>query len=105
MPTVTEIFETMEYGPAPESSSAAMEWIQHRSPFGLYVGGKWIPAGEREQFETINPAANRVLAHISQAGNSDVDAAVAAARTAQPGWLALGGHARSRYLYAMARQI
>ncbi len=32
-------------------------------------------------------------------------AAVAAARAAQPGWWALGGHARARWLYALARQI
>ena len=31
--------------------------------------------------------------------------AVKAARAAQPGWEALGGHARARFLYALARQI
>jgi aldehyde dehydrogenase (NAD+) len=34
-----------------------------------------------------------------------VDRAVRAAREAQSGWWALGGHGRARYLYAMARQI
>ena len=28
-----------------------------------------------------------------------------AARAAQPGWWALGGHGRARYLYAIARQV
>src|ERR687890_581175 len=31
--------------------------------------------------------------------------AVAPARRAQPGWWALGGHGRARYLYAIARQV
>jgi hypothetical protein len=34
-----------------------------------------------------------------------VDAAVRAARAAQPRWHALGGHARARYLYAIARHV
>ena len=36
---------------------------------------------------------------------ADVDAAVAAARAAQPGWHGLGGHGRARILYALARLI
>jgi aldehyde dehydrogenase (NAD+) len=36
---------------------------------------------------------------------ADIDAAVAAARAAQPGWLALGGAGRARHLYALARMV
>ncbi len=105
MVTTAEIFETMEYGPAPESAAPAMDWIEKHSPFKLYVGGAWADSADRAVFETINPATNRALARVAQAGAPDVDAAVKAARQAQPGWWALGGHARARYMYALARQI
>jgi aldehyde dehydrogenase (NAD+) len=38
---VKEIFETMEYGPAPESAQEAHEWLaQHKNKFELFVDGK-----------------------------------------------------------------
>ena len=52
----------------------------------------------------IRPPAT-ALAQIAQGSAADVDAAVRAARAAQPGWCALGGHARARHLYAIARHI
>jgi aldehyde dehydrogenase (NAD+) len=42
---------------------------------------------------------------VAQGSAQDVDAAVAAARAAQPGWWALGGHVRARWLYALAREV
>jgi len=42
MTTVSEIFETMAYGPAPESDKPALEWIARRNgAFGLFIGGRW----------------------------------------------------------------
>ena len=42
MATVAEIFETMEYGPAPESSKEALAWLgKHERVFGHYIGGAW----------------------------------------------------------------
>ena len=39
---VPEIFESMEYGPAPESSAEAMAWIDgHKGKFGQYINGQW----------------------------------------------------------------
>src|SRR6056297_1580949 len=99
---VPEIFETMDYGPAPESRAEAMEWIaSHGGRFGHYIGGGWRKAGE--SFKTRNPATGETLAEIAQGTADDVDAAVAAARKAQKGWAALPGHKRARVLYALAR--
>ena len=53
----------------------------------------------------IAPATGGRLAEIAQGDAADVDAAVAAARAAQPGWLALGGAGRARHLYALARMV
>jgi aldehyde dehydrogenase (NAD+) len=105
MASVPEIFQTMAYGPAPESAGPANEWLErHGRRFGLFIGGAWTPAG-RETFDTLNPATGKPLAQLTQATPPDVDRAVRAARSAQPGWWALGGHARARYLYALARQV
>jgi aldehyde dehydrogenase (NAD+) len=104
--TVARIFETMEWGPAPEASGPALEWIKsHGGRFGLFIGGRWVQPKAGESFETINPATRAVLAQVAQGGIEDVDAAVQAARAALPAWSALPGHARARHLYALARAV
>lgn len=107
MTTVAKLFETMDYGPAPESAAPALEWIQQHGggQLGHYIGGRWMPPAEGQYFDTINPATTAVLARVPQGGKADVDAAVAAARAAAPGWAALAPHARARYLYAIAREV
>ncbi len=102
--TVKEIFETMEYGPAPEAAGDALAWIVDQGArFGCFIDGAFTAPGET--FETKNPANGNVLAEISQATQADVDAAVAAARKAQASWEKLGGAGRARHLYALARLI
>jgi aldehyde dehydrogenase (NAD+) len=106
MTTVSEIFETMAYGPAPESAKPALEWIaRHDGAFGLFIGGRWTNGKKDAGFDVINPATTARLARVSQAGEADVDAAVAAARKAFPAWAALSGHARARHLYALGRAV
>src|SRR5438477_8094063 len=106
MTTVSEIFETMAYGPAPESDKPALAWLdQHGRDFGLFVGGRWIKSKSGDGFDVINPATTARLARVTQAGEADVDDAVAAARKAFPAWSALSGHARARHLYALARAV
>jgi aldehyde dehydrogenase (NAD+) len=104
--SITEIFRAMDYGPAPEAPGPALEWLEsHRRRFDLFVGGEWREPGSRRWFDTHNPATGKPIAEIAQADRADVDAAVAAARAAQAEWWEIGGHARARYLYALARQI
>lgn len=104
--SIAEIFETMEYGPAPESATPALRWLEERGrTLRHFVGGAWRDPSGGEWFDSDNPATGKPLARIAQGTPEDVDAAVAAARAAQPGWEALGGHGRARYLYAIARQI
>ncbi|HMG18695.1 MAG TPA: aldehyde dehydrogenase family protein [Gemmatimonadales bacterium] len=107
MTTVAKLFETMEYGPAPESDAPALEWIkQHdNGRFGHYISGRWVAPGEGQYFETINPATKAVLARVAQGNKADVDAAVAAANATAPAWAGLPPHARARYLYALAREV
>ncbi|MGD9584421.1 MAG: aldehyde dehydrogenase family protein [Lysobacterales bacterium] len=104
MPSLQQILTTMDYGPAPESPKEANAWLDaHQRRFGLFIDNQWsVPA---ELFAANNPADASRLAELSQASSEDIDRAVAAARKAQPGWAALGGHGRARVLYALARLI
>ncbi|MFB2593914.1 aldehyde dehydrogenase family protein [Paracoccus sp. p4-l81] len=103
MPTVTEILETLDYGPSRESDAAARDWIAAHQPFGHFIGGKWV-AGQGH-FPTLNPATGETLAKVAQGSADDIAAAIRAARRAQPGWAKLPGAARARYLYAIARHL
>ena len=102
--SVAEIFETMEYGPAPEAAGPALAWLdRHDRTFGHFVGGAFVPGSGH--FDSVNPATGRKLARIAQATPEEIDAAVAAAREAFPAWSARSGHERARFLYALARQV
>jgi aldehyde dehydrogenase (NAD+) len=104
MPTINEILQNMDYGPAAESTKEAQAWLeQHGRTFGLFIDNAWTTGAET--FASNNPADGKELAQITQAGADDVDRAVVAARRAQPGWVALGGHGRARVLYALARLL
>ncbi|MGY9045898.1 MAG: aldehyde dehydrogenase family protein, partial [Rhodobacterales bacterium] len=101
---VSEIFETMEYGPAPESAAEAQAWLAERDGrFGHFIDGAMTQPGRG--FESRNPATGAVLALITQATQADLDAAVASARRAQGDGADLGGPARARYLYTLARLL
>ena len=104
MTSVREIFETMEYGPAPESAKPAQEWLdRHGGRFGHFINGRFTKPSAT--FEVMNPATGKRIADVSEGSKKDVDTAVKAARQALPAWQALGGHGRARHLYALARIV
>jgi aldehyde dehydrogenase (NAD+) len=102
--TVASIFETMEYGPAPEAATWAHAWLDaHGRQFGHFIGGAFVAGGDH--FDSVNPATTKRLAGIAQATAEQVDQAVASARQAFPAWSTTPGHVRARHLYAIARQV
>ncbi|WP_299355581.1 aldehyde dehydrogenase family protein [uncultured Shimia sp.] len=102
--TVKEIFESMDYGPAPEAAGDALAWIVDQgAKFGQFIDGAFTDP--TDDFKSSNPANGEILANLSQATTADVDAAVDAARKAQTKWEKLGGHGRAKYLYAIARLV
>ncbi|MHB0962631.1 MAG: aldehyde dehydrogenase family protein [Gemmatimonadaceae bacterium] len=104
MATVAELFQSMEYGPAPEADAPARAWLAaHGGAFGHFIGGAWTKVGKT--FETFDPSTGKSLARVTQGTTKDVDAAVAAARKAYPAWSRLAPHARARHLYALARMV
>ena len=104
MNKIVDILSTMDYGPAPEDSAIANAWLKsHEGGFGHFIDGSFTAPGAL--FSVDNPATGKTIARVTQGTSADVDAAVAAARTAQPKWAALSGHDRARHLYALARHI
>ncbi len=102
---ITEIFETMEYGPAPEASTLAQGWLKEHQPFNLFINNQWVQPISGQYLESTNPATGKALARVASAHKDDVDAAVGAARAAFASWSKTPDHVRARYLYAIARTI
>src|SRR5499425_91650 len=104
--STAEKFLTMEYGPAPEDPKEALAWLdRHQRNFGHFINGSWHPPAKAGYFDSYDPSSAEKLAQIAQGSEADIDAAVRAARAAQPRWQAIPSHARARYLYALARQV
>lgn len=104
MTRIAEIFDSMDYGPAPEGNAEALAWIaKHKGRFGHWIDGRFtVP---EDTFATRNPATGAALAEVSQGTPASVDTAVRAARRAQKGWAAMPGHGRAKILYALARLV
>jgi len=91
-----------DYAPAPESRAV----VDIKGSYGLFINGEFTPTIDGTTFKSINPATEEVLAEVSAAGSSDVDRAVAAARTAyETTWGRMPGAVRAKYLYRIARII
>jgi aldehyde dehydrogenase (NAD+) len=96
--SVTEIYEKMSWGPAPEGAELAFEWLDNNGrKFGHFISHCEVHPKEGKYFETLCPANAKRLAEIAQGGKWDIDEAVAAAREAQPHWWAKGGYERAKY--------
>jgi len=104
--SITEIFELMSWGSAPEVADLAIEWLEgHGRRFGHFIAGDFIDPVDKDYFQTFNPSNATPLADIAQGGLADVNAAVQAAKEAYPEWRSLDGFHRGQYLYALARQV
>jgi betaine-aldehyde dehydrogenase len=67
-----------------------------------HIGCGFVTTKSRKTFATINPATGETLAEVEIAGEAEVEAAVAAARAAQPKWAAMTGAERGRVLRRVA---
>ncbi len=103
--SVSEIFNNLDYGPAPESADHAFAWLsQYDCQFDLFIDGDWKKSSG-EYFSVRNPATGDTLAKVIQSTKVDVDGAVKAAQKAGANWRKLSCHQRAKYLYALARLI
>ena len=71
----------------------------------ILIGGSWAVASSGETMEVLNPATEESIASVPRCGAEDVDAAVAAARTALPEWLETTPGERAGVLLKLADVI
>jgi aldehyde dehydrogenase (NAD+) len=91
-----------QYDPAPEST----DHVRLEKRYGLFIDGKFVAPEKGRYFDTINPATEDKLARVAEAGESDVDRAVKAARKAYNGaWSKMKPAERGKYIYRIARII
>ena len=64
-----------------------------------YVGGEFGLSSSKEWTAITNPATGDLIGHVPAGNASDVDAAVAAAKKAFPGWRDTPPAVRARYLF------
>ena len=67
-----------EYAPAPESRDV----VTIKDRYGLFIGGKDVPASDGQTFVSVNPATEETLTQIARGTAADMDKAVRAARNA-----------------------
>ncbi|UCH60768.1 MAG: aldehyde dehydrogenase family protein [Anaerolineales bacterium] len=104
--SILKTFETLDYGPAPESPAAAKAWLEdHKRKFGLFINNQWVTPPDSTYYPSYDPSSGEKLADTLQAGQAEVDAAVSAARQAFTSWGKTPGQDRARYLYSIARNI
>lgn len=89
-----------DLAPAPESTSH----ITINEQYELFIGGKWVKPKSGKYFPTTNPATEEKIAMVAEANDTDVDAAVKAARKAYTNvWSKLTAKERGKYIYRIAR--
>src|SRR5881275_3192570 len=93
--------QVFEYAPAPE----AVDHVKILPRYGLFIGGRMVPAHSKKRFPTINPATEKTLSEVVDADAVDVDRAVKAAGKAFDSWARLAPSRRSRYLFRIARAL
>ncbi|MSY97933.1 MAG: aldehyde dehydrogenase family protein, partial [Actinobacteria bacterium] len=93
---------TFEYAPALESRAI----VSIAPSYGLFINGEFVDPASGKMFKTLNPATEEVLAEISEANQSDVNAAVNSARRAYDRvWSVMSGRDRAKYLFRIARLL
>jgi 1-pyrroline dehydrogenase len=70
-----------------------------------FIGGKWVDAKSGATDKVVNPATGEVLDEVASSDAADVNAAVAAAKTAFETWSATTPRQRSEALHKIADAI
>jgi aldehyde dehydrogenase (NAD+) len=91
-----------DYSPAPEST----DHILLKDKYDLFINGEFIPGEDGKYFDTINPATEKKIAKVAEAGKTDVDKAVRSARKAYENtWSKMPAKERGKYIFRIARLL
>jgi aldehyde dehydrogenase (NAD+) len=83
------------------------EGIKIRNPEKLFIGGQWVEPKAGGRIEVVSPHTEQVCAIVAEAGEADMDAAVAAAREAfdRGPWPRMSPKERGDALRRMAQSL
>lgn len=83
-----------------------LDWLNFTAAPGetrpLFIGGAWVEPASGAAFDDLNPATGARIARVAEAGPAELEAAIAAAHAAQPGWAALPPAARAAFFHRAA---
>ena len=68
----------------------------------IFINGEWVPSSGTGVLEVTNSTTEEVMGTIPDGTAADVDAAVAAAKAAFPGWAATAPEERGKYCVRIA---
>lgn len=71
----------------------------------MFIGGRWTTGAANRWIEVHSPATEELVGRVPAGTAADAEAALAAARAAQPAWAALPPIERSRHLRRLASLI
>ncbi|MEC8969837.1 MAG: aldehyde dehydrogenase family protein [Actinomycetota bacterium] len=71
----------------------------------IYVGGNWVDSAGDGSIDVVNPSNEEVIGSVPDGVSADIDAAVAAAREAFPGWAATPLEERLGYIEKLGGQL
>ncbi|WP_151447090.1 aldehyde dehydrogenase family protein [Lacisediminimonas profundi] len=75
------------------------------SSYDHFVNGQWMPSSGTARLECASPLTQEILTTVPDATAADLDAAVAAAAAAQPGWADVPARKRQALLEAAADRL
>ena len=95
-----KVKSSWDLAPAPEST----DHVKLESHYDLFIDGEFRPSKSGKRFASVNPATESTIAEITEADESDVDAAVKAARKAHDNvWSKMPVAERGKFIYRIAR--
>jgi len=68
------------------TSSVPYEVVDEIPTYKLYIDGQWMNSSIPEVADDVNPATGKVFARVQQAGDADIEQAIAAAHRASDSW-------------------
>ena len=102
--SIETIFDTMDYGTAPEDRNAALQWIaDHGGIAGPYVNGTWGPF--RDDLSVSNPATGETIATYPLMSEGEATAKLEASHAAFLEWRKLSHAERAPYLNKIAQKL
>ena len=67
--SVAQYFDSMDYGPAPETDVEARAWLKdHGGSFGHFIAGHFVAPQSGKHFDTMEPATGKVTGWIDVTG-------------------------------------